>query len=88
MKQSIQKTVQSRPCQIMKGIYQSSNPDDSLVTGRNGTMKLAGIRIWQGTKGTLFIDAISRKGHVLNAGFMIDAKSAEKLLAQLKRGLK
>lgn len=61
-----------------------TNPDESIVTGRNGTHKLAGISIWRSTNGSIGIDGIGRSGTVLNAGFYLDKQSAMSFFADLK----
>ena len=58
----------------------------SIVVGRNGTHRLAEVRLWQGADGMLFIDGIGRRGHTLHAGFYIDPVAAIELLEKLKTG--
>lgn len=60
-----------------------TDPNQSLVVGRNGTHKLAAIEIWQGSNGKLFIDGIGVSGKTLNAGFVIDKDAAKKLYITL-----
>lgn len=60
-----------------------TNTSESLVTGRNGVFPIIEVRIWEGDNGKLFIDGIGRSGKVLNAGFVIDAEAAKKLLAKV-----
>lgn len=60
-----------------------TNPDESIVTGRNGTHKLAGIKFYQYGDGKLGIDAIGVSGKTLNAGFYLDHVSAENFLKNL-----
>jgi len=62
----------------------ATNPQGSMVTGRNGTHKLAKIDWWVTRDGSLFIDGIGISGRRLNAGFFIDAESAEKFITALK----
>ena len=64
-----------------------TNPRGSMVTGRNGTHKLAKIDWWVTRDGSLFIDGIGISGRRLNAGFFIDAESAEKFITALKETL-
>ena len=68
----------------IKNVTIETNPDESLVTGRNGTHKLAAIDIWWDGRGMLFIDGIGRSGKILNAGFIVDSAAAKKLLTELK----
>lgn len=69
----------------MEQVQVQTNPEESLVTGRNGTHKLARIDVWKGHAGKLFIEGIGRRGKVLNAGFLIDAPAAKELVAEIIR---
>lgn len=64
-------------------ITQATNPEESLIVGRNGTHKLHSINVWLGGNGKLFIDGIGKTGSVLNAGFALDYDAGQLLLAQL-----
>ena len=64
-----------------------TNPQSSVVTGENGTYKLAKVDWWVTRNGGLFIDGIGVSGKRLNAGFFLDAESAEKFITALKETL-
>ena len=61
-----------------------TDPQGSMVTGRNGTHKLAKMDWWVTQNGELFIDGIGVPGKRLNAGFFLDAESAEKFITALE----
>lgn len=69
---------------MIKTVEQKTNDEQSIVTGCNGTHRLAAIKLWIGSRGELFIDGIGRSGKTLNAGFMIDAEATKPLLMQIK----
>lgn len=56
----------------------------SIVTGRNGTHKLAAIRMERHSYGALSIDGMGRSGKVLNAGFYLTPDDADNFLRGLK----
>ena len=56
--------------------------NESLTTGRNGTVKIKALRIWTGNK-KLFIDCIGQSGRVLNAGIIIPAEKCSEFAEAL-----
>ena len=64
-------------------ITTKTNPGQSIVTGRNGTRRLAAIRFSQYGNGSLNIEGVGVSGKTLNAGFYLDNISANKFLKDL-----
>jgi len=59
----------------MVDIEINTNTKDSFVVGRNGVIPIIAIM--------LYINGVGVSGKVLNAGFVIDKKAAEKLLTKI-----
>jgi len=68
----------------MVDIEINTNTKDSFVVGRNGVIPIIAIKVWQAEdRGMLYINGVGVSGKVLNAGFVIDKKAAEKLLTKI-----
>jgi len=61
-----------------------TNTEEDFVVGRDGTHKLAGIRIWRSAGGSVCIDGIGISGEVLNARFCLSPLSAKNFLQDIK----
>lgn len=58
----------------------AANPGVHVGYGRNGQFKLNGVRFWSPEPGPeferlVYIDGVTSRGHVANAGFVLPAAS-------------